>query len=407
MTTTRLPLGVYVLGFTIFSLGTSEFMLAGLLPPMAADLGVSIPQAGALITAFAIGMLAGAPVMTLLTLNLPRRTTLLGAAAVFAAMHLLGAVVDDFGLLLATRVVSAVACATYWAVAAVTAMAISPPRATARAMAVVVGGLTVANVVGVPLGTWIGERGGWQLSFLAVGLASLLALATTALLVPETRPRAAARQDYRAVLRAELTSFRRPQLWVALGTTATFQAAVFGTFSYLSPMLTDIAHLDPATVPAALLLFGFGTLAGVTIGGRYADRNLLGNVLISLLALAAALAGLALALRVGGWVSLAAVALFGAAAFSIASALNARVLLHAGGAPTLAAAVNVSAFNVGNALGPWAGGAVIAGGLGYLAPIWVSLALVAVALVLAALSWRLERAPLTQPAPAVACEAAS
>ncbi|WP_420113940.1 Cmx/CmrA family chloramphenicol efflux MFS transporter [Pseudactinotalea sp.] len=406
MTTTKLPLGVYVLGFTIFALGTSEFMLAGLLPPMAADLGVTIPEAGTLISSFAVGMLVGAPVMALLTLNLPRRTTLLGAAAVFAAMHLLGAVTDDFGILLATRVISAIACATYWAVAAVTAMAISPRAATARAMAVVVGGLTVANVVGVPLGTWVGERGGWQLSFLAVGVASLVALLTTALFVPETHPRTSARQDFRAVLSAELASFRRAPLWVALATTATFQAAVFGTFSYLSPMLTDIAGLDASAVPAALLLFGIGTLVGVTIGGRYADRNLLGNVVISLGALAVALLLLALVLPVGGWVVLAAVTLFGAAAFSIASALNARVLKHAEGAPTLAAAVNVSAFNVGNAVGPWLGGTVIAAGLGYLAPIWVSLTMVALALALAGVSWRLERAPSVQPIPAPACETA-
>lgn len=387
--TGRLPLGVYVLGFTVFSLGTSEFMLAGLLPSMATDLGVSIPQAGALVSAFAVGMLIGAPVVAILTLRLPRRATLLGAAGLFAVMHLVGALTDDYGVLMATRVVAAVACAAYWAVGAVTAMAIAPRGSTARAVAVVVGGLTVANVLGVPLGTWIGERGGWQLSFVVVGVASVVAVVATALLVPETRPDGAGR-PVRALLAEETVAFRRPVLWVALATTAAFQAAVFGTFAYLAPVLTDVGGIAESDVAGVLMVFGLGTVLGVTLGGRFADRNMLGNVMISLLALGVALLALRLVAPLGGPAVVAAVFLFGAAAFSIASALNARVLLHAGDAPTLAAAVNVSAFNVGNAVGPWLGGAVIAAGMGYLAPIWVSLGLVVLALALAATSWRLE-----------------
>lgn len=387
----RLPFGVYVLGFTVFSLGTSEFMLAGLLPQLAADLGVTIPQAGGLVSAFAIGMLVGAPVLALLTLNLPRRATLLGAAGVFAVMHLLGALTDDFGLLMTTRVIAAIACATYWAVGAVTAMAIAPRGSTARAMAVMVGGLTVANVIGVPIGTWIGEQGGWQLTFMVVAAASLVSVVATAVLVPETKPRSGTRVPVRELLTAELAAFRRAPLWVALATTASFQAAVFGPFSYLAPLLTDVSGFSSQAVPAVLMAFGFGSLVGITIGGRFADRNLLGNVLISLVAFAAALVLLRLVAPTGGAVVVAAVFAFGATSFSIASAINARVLLHAGGAPTLASAVNESAFNVGNAVGPWLGGAVIAAGAGYLAPIWVSLGLIALALVLALVSWRIER----------------
>lgn len=397
--TGRLPLGVYVLGFTVFSLGTSEFMLAGLLPSMADDLGVTIPQAGGLVSAFAVGMLVGAPVVAMLTLRLPRRATLLGAAGLFAVMHLLGALTDDYGVLMATRVVAAVACAAYWAVGAVTAMAIAPRGSTARAVAVVVGGLTVANVLGVPLGTWIGERGGWQLSFVVVGVASVLAVIATALLVPETRR--VATTSVRALLVAETVAFRRPVLWVALATTASFQAAVFGTFAYLAPLLTDVGGIAERDVAGVLMVFGLGTVLGVTLGGRFADRHMLGNVVISLLSLGVALVALRLVAPLGGPAVVVAVFLFGATAFSIASALNARVLLHAGDAPTLAAAVNVSAFNVGNAVGPWLGGAVIAAGLGFLAPIWVSLGLVVLALALAATSWRLEsprRAAVVEPA---------
>ncbi|MDR6174400.1 DHA1 family chloramphenicol resistance protein-like MFS transporter [Nocardioides zeae] len=386
----RLPLAVLVLGATIFCLGTSEFMLAGLLPDLARDLDVSIPAAGGLISGFAVGMVVGAPAMALLTLRLPRRTTLLVSAVVFAVAHLAAVVVDDYATLLATRVVAAVACATFWAVAAVTAVAISPPGATARAMAVVVGGLTVANVVGVPLGSLVGSQGGWRAAFLAVGLLTLLATVATALLVPETREVGDA--SYGAVLRRELRTFRRAPLWVALGTTALFQAAVFCTFSYLAPVVTDVGGLTEGWVPVVLLAFGLGSVAGVALGGRYADRNLLLNVQVSLVALAVALVVLAATADLPGAI-VASSALFGIAAFSIASAINARVLGLAGDAPTLASAVNVSAFNVGNALGPALGGLVLAAGAGYRAPVAVSLVLTAGALGLALLSRRIERSP--------------
>ncbi|WP_157571631.1 Cmx/CmrA family chloramphenicol efflux MFS transporter [Nocardioides alkalitolerans] len=386
----RLPLAVYVLGATIFCLGTSEFMLAGLLPDLARDLGVGLPTAGGLISGFAIGMLVGAPVMALLTLRLPRRTTLVAAALVFAVAHLAGAVADDYVLLMVSRVVAAVACATYWAVAAVTALALSPAGATARAMAVVVGGLTVANVAGVPLGTLVGSAGGWRLTFVAVGALTLVAAVATAWLVPETRARDVDTTPYGAVLRRELRTFRRLPLWVALGTTAAFQATVFCTFSYLAPVVTDVAGLSESAVPGVLLAFGVGSVVGVVLGGRYADRDLMGNVLVSLVALAGSLVLLvALAPLPGALVP--AVFVFGVAAFSIASAINARVLGLAGDAPTLASAVNVSAFNVGNAVGPAVGGAVIASGAGYLAPAWASVGLAVVALGLALVSRRIER----------------
>lgn len=386
----RLPLAVLVLGATIFCLGTSEFMLAGLLPDLARDLEVGIPAAGGLISGFAVGMVVGAPAMALWTLRLPRRTALLASALVFAAAHLAAVVVDDYATLLATRVVAAVACATFWAVAAVTAVAISPPGATARAMAVVVGGLTVANVVGVPLGTLVGSQGGWRAAFLAVGVLTLVATVATALLVPETRE--AGDASYGTVLRRELRTFRRAPLWVALGTTALFQAAVFCTFSYLAPVVTDVGGLAEGWVPVVLLAFGVGSVAGVALGGRYADRNLLLNVQVSLVALAVALVVVAATAGLPGAIVVSS-ALLGVAAFSIASAINARVLGLAGDAPTLASAVNVSAFNVGNALGPALGGAVLAAGAGYRAPVAVSLALTAGALGLALLSRRIERVP--------------
>lgn len=394
-TTTRLPVSVYVISLTIFCLGTSEFMLAGMLPDMARDLDVSIPSAGTLISAFAIGMLVGAPIMALLTLRLPRRLTLLVACVVFAVAHLVGAVADTYALLLLTRIVAAVACATFWAVGAVTAVSVAPEGRTARALSVVLGGLTLANVLGVPAGTWVGERLGWQAAFVAVGAATVVTTALTAALVPETATSSST--PMRARVAAEITVFRQSRLWVALATTMTFQAAVFCAFSYVAPLLTDVAGLPTSRVPLVLLVFGVGTFVGITIGGRYADRNPLLNVFVSLGSMSASLIVLA-AVATSPTLVVGAVFLFGATAFSIASAINSRVFALATSAPTLAAAVNVSAFNVGNALGPWIGGLAISAGLGYVAPVWFALGITSVAIGFATVSWVLEREPVCRPA---------
>lgn len=398
-TRSRLPLSVYVLALTVFCLGTSEFMLAGLLPPIAGDLGVSIPSAGLLISGFALGMLVGAPVMSMLTLRLPRKVTLVGAATVFAAAHLLSATAGSFGVLMVSRVIAAVACATFWSVAAVTVVALVDASVTARGMAALLGGLTLANIAGVPLGTWVGEHVGWRGAFLAIGALTVLATVATVWKVPETADRTRVLST-REVVRAEVDGLRGRRLWVALATTAAFQAAVFGTFSYLAPLLTDVAHVATGTVPLVLLVFGVGSFVGLTVGARFADRHLLGNVAVSLLLTAASL-GLLVLLSPGAAV-VVAVFLFGATAFSMASALNARVFLFAGAAPTLASAVNVSAFNLGNTVGPWVGGQAIDLTGSYLAPAVASVALVAIALGTAAWSRRLDRraAPVVTETPA-------
>ncbi|MHA3704016.1 MFS transporter [Jatrophihabitans sp. YIM 134969] len=351
---------------------------------------------GLLISGFALGMLVGAPVMSMLTLRLPRKVTLVGAAAVFAAAHVLSATAGSFGVLMLSRVIAAVACATFWAVAAVTVVALVDASVTARGMAALLGGLSLANIAGVPLGTWVGEHVGWRGAFLAVGALTVLATVATIWKVPETADRSRTRST-REVLRAEVDGLRGRRLWVALATTAAFQAAVFGTFSYLAPLLTDNAGLSSGLVPLVLLVFGVGSFLGLNVGARFADRHLLGNVAVSLVLTAASL-GLLLLVS-GGVLVVVAVFLFGATAFSMASALNARVFLFAGAAPTLASAVNVSAFNLGNTAGPWFGGESIDLTGSYLAPSVVSGALVAVALGLAGWSRRLDRrAAVSEPA---------
>lgn len=383
-----LPPAVYVIALGIFCLGTSEFMIAGLLLDLSTDLGVSIPDAGMLITAFALGMMIGAPILTLATLRLPRKATLLAAVAVFAVAHVIGALTDSYGVLLATRVVSAAACATYWAVGSVLAVRLSPDGQTARAMAVTVGGLTLANIVGVPAGTWIGEHFGWQASFFAVAGVTVLSGLLTIAAVREPEPQRQT-QQLGERLRAELHAFRKLPLWLALATTMLFQSAVFCAFSYLAPLLTDVAGISVSQVPIVLLLFGIGSFIGITIGGRYADRGPLRNVIVSLIAMSVSFVVL-IAMANSAVGAVVAAFLFGLTAFSIAAALNSRVFALAGDAPTLSASVNVSAFNAGNTIGPWLGGALIGGGLGFVAPVWGALALGLGALSVATVSWRIE-----------------
>lgn len=395
-TTQRLPLAVFALALGTFCLGTSEFMLAGLLPQIAGGLDVSIPRAGLLITAFAVGMTVGAPIMALATLTLPRRATMLGAAGVFAIAHLAPLAFDDYASLMAGRVVAAVACATYWAVAAVMAVRLAGDGNAAKALATVVGGLTLANILGVPVGTWVGEKWGWPAAFVAVSGATVAVTVLLILLVP-SQERGPRTETGRAILAREFVAFRDLRLWLALATTATFQAAVFCCFSYLSPLLTDVSGVSSSRVPLVLFLFGVGTLIGVTVGGRYADRDPLTNVFVSLSAMVVSL--LVLLMLSGSAVGASVSALlFGFSAFSIAAALNGRVFAFAGDAPTLAASVNVSAFNVGNAVGPWIGGLVISAGLGLRAPVWAAAILGVAALGIAAVSRRVERVTHSQVA---------
>ncbi|WP_055546608.1 Cmx/CmrA family chloramphenicol efflux MFS transporter [Streptomyces sp. NBRC 110028] len=383
-----MPIAVYVLGLSVFALGTSEFMLSGLLQPVAADMGVSIPTAGLLISAFAIGMVVGAPVLAAATLRLPRRTTLIALLAVFGLGQVAGAVAPSYGVLFASRVVSALACAGFWAVGAAVAVSLVPVNARARAMSVMVGGLSVANIAGVPAGAFLGQHAGWRAAFWAVAGLSVVGLIGVVALVPRTE--APTGKD-RPRLRTELRIYRDRQVWLALVTTALSGGAVFCLFSYLGPLLTDVAGLDEGWVPTVLALFGVGALIGTALGGRIADAHLFGTmyggitastVVLSVLALTAhspvAAVGLAL--------------LLGFTAFFTAPALNARMFNVANAAPTLAGATATSAFNIGNTLGPWLGGLVIDAGWGYPAVAWTGAALAGTGIVTTAFAARLHRA---------------
>ncbi|WP_043634053.1 Cmx/CmrA family chloramphenicol efflux MFS transporter [Nonomuraea candida] len=381
-----MPLAVYILGIAIFAQGTSELMLAGLLPELAADLRVSVPDAGLLISAFAIGMLVGAPVLAAATSRWPRRTVLLAFLAIFALSHVAGALTANYAVLFATRVVGAFVYAGFWAVAATTAVGLVPATARAKAMSVLAGGLTVATIVGLAAGTLIGQHLGWRAAFWAVAALSALAGIGVAATIPGGRPASGATPG----LATELRAMARPRLWLAYGTTALTTGALLASFSYLSPLLTEVTGLDAVWVPAVLGLYGVGSLLGITLGGRIADARPFPLLYAGVIGLVLTSAALAL----GASVALLAVPLIfllGAFGFGTNPALNARPFALAKDAPTLAAAMNVAAFNVGITVGPWLGGLAIDGGLGYASVAWVGAAIGLLGLGAVTLSAVLER----------------
>src|SRR5882757_8501754 len=378
--TARIPRAVYVLSGAVFVLGTSESGIAGLLPEIATDLAVSLPSAGLLISAYAVAMVIGAPELTVLTLRMPRRATLLGALGLFVAGQVLGALAGDYLTLLIARVVTAAATGAFSEASAAVVVSVVAPAHRGRALSLQMGGLTVATVLGVPLGTLVGQQLGWRATFWIIAAGAALSGAAMARVVAGSQ-----RQSAPVGVRAEFRAFASGRLWLALAIIAVFQTAVMSCFSYLAPLITEVAGLPAGLVPVALALFGVGSLNGVQLGGRLADAHPwatlhlgLGAILLALLALGAAGAV--------GPVALAAALLLGAAAFASAASINARVFGLATAAPRLAGAVSASAFNVGATLGPWLGGVTITAGWGFRAPSWLGAVLIVVALGLALLS---------------------
>ncbi|MEU6747221.1 Cmx/CmrA family chloramphenicol efflux MFS transporter [Spirillospora sp. NPDC046719] len=374
-----MPLAVYVLGLAIFAQGTSEMMLAGLLPQMAADLGVSVPDAGLLISAFAAGMLVGAPVLAVLTLRWPHRRALLAFLGVFAVMHAAGALTPGYGVLFATRVAGAFVYAGFWAVAAATAIGLVPADARGRAMGIVAGGLTLATIVGLPAGTVLGQHLGWRSAFWAVAAMSAAAMAAVAATV-----KGGARTGTAPRVRDELRAMARPRLWLAYATTALATGALLVVFSYLGAMLEDATGIPERWVPGVLALYGAGSLIGITLGGRLADARTVPLLYAGIAGLVAVSAALALTLDSAA-PAVALVFLLGAFGFATNPALNSRVFALTDGSPTLVAATNTSAFNVGITAGPWLGGLALDAGAGYASTAWIGAGLGVAALATVAL----------------------
>ncbi|WP_406273338.1 MFS transporter [Nocardia sp. NBC_00881] len=390
-----MPVAIYVLGLSIFAQGTSELMLAGLLTEMAGDLGVSVPQAGLLISAFALGMLVGAPVLAVATLRWSRRTALLAFLAVFAATHVVAALTSDYRILFTTRVIGAFVYAGFWAVAATTAISLVPATARGKAMSIVAGGLTIATVIGLPAGTVIGQHLGWRAAFWAVALLSAAAMFGVLVKIPGGRPATAPR------MRKELRTMVRPQLWLSYGTTALATGALLVSFAYLGALLSDTTRLADGWIPVVLAIYGLGAFVGIVAGGRTADAHPLTSLYVGIAGVVVTSALLALTAQYAVPVVLLSF-LLGAFGFGINPTLNSRVFTLAGDAPTLAAATNISSFNVGITAGPWLGGLAIGAGLGYASVAWIGAALGVAALGTVAWSHALQSNRTPQPDLAVA-----
>lgn len=365
-----------MLGLCVFCIGTTEVMVAGLLPMLSRDFGISIPQAGMLISAYAAGVVVGGPALTLAFLKMPRKQALLILLGLFLAGQTLGAIAGNYPLLLASRVFAALAQGALFGIGSLLAVDLAGPQAKGRALAVMFGGLTIANILGAPFGTVIGDAWGWRASFWAVSLLALLSLALIALLVPRQ-----ARPPY-AGLRREFAAFTSPRLWRALGITALSQAGLFAAYSYFSPLLTDVSGFDSGAVPLLQAWFGLGCFMGTYLGGKFTDRHPQGILRMGLLALVVTM-GLFALMAQHQLATLAVLLAFGVAAFSINPALQAQVIDASPDAPTLATTANTSAFNVGNAVGPWLGGMAITAGMGYTATVWLGAALALGALLVA------------------------
>ncbi|MFB9833860.1 MFS transporter [Actinoallomurus acaciae] len=360
----RLPFGVYLLAFSLFAMGSSEFLLAGVLPAVADDLQISLSSAGALISAFAVGVVVGGPPFAIMTLRRPRRTMLMATQAVFAVALAGGLLTGSYGVLLATRFVGGLAYAGYWSVAAVTAVGLVTPDRTARASGVVVSGLSLAMIAGGPAGALLSHFTGWRGGFW--GVAALTAAGAISNL-PAMPATGSGREPS---VRRELRTMRRPQLWVVYAVTVLSTAAYMISFNYLAAFLTDVTGVPGVWVPAILALFGVGAFTGLSVGGRIADRRPAHALLAGALGiLVTSVLLAALARHAAAVVPL--VFLLGAAGFVLNPAIYARVFGIASAAPTLAGATTVSAFQLGISLVPALAGVALNAGAGITSLVWI------------------------------------
>jgi len=367
-----------------FGIGTTEFATMGVLPDVAGDLGATIPQGGHLVSAYALGVVVGAPVLAVLGARLPRKALLLALMGAFTVGNALSALAPSFGTLVVARFASGLPHGAYFGVAALVAASLVPPGRRARAVARVMLGLTVANVVGVPLATLLGQQLGWRSTYWSVAVIGVLAVLAVSRAVPETavQPGAGPRQ--------ELGALRRPQVWLTLLVGATGFGGFFAVYSYIAPTLTEVSGFSESGVPLALALFGIGMTLGTELGGRLADWSVVRTLFLGLSSVAVVLA--AFTVTAGGVVTAGASILAISVTGSLClPALQTRLMDVAGDAQTLAAAGQHAALNVANALGAWLGGLVIAAGLGYTAPAVVGAVLAVVGLGVLTVSVLLER----------------
>jgi MFS transporter, DHA1 family, inner membrane transport protein len=383
-----MPLPLFALFLAAFCIGTAEFVIAGILPEVSQDLAVSIPQAGMLITAYAIGVAIGGPIVTMLIGGISRKVAVVSIIAVFTVGQVLCALAPSYELLMASRLLVSIGHGAFFGAAAILATRLVPPEKAGRAVGLLLAGLTVANILGVPGGTAIGQAFGWRATFWAVGACGLVALAATAFLLPHDKPQPSSGRILR-----ELGALTRPAVWMTFLTIVVAIIGQFALFTYIAPYLTEVSGIPASFVPWILLLSGLGSTVGVLAGGRLADWKLMPSLIGMLIALAVVFAlmwffgsnAIVIAVLIVIWSGLS---------FGFGTPAQTRVLKAAADAPNLVSSLVPSAFNVAIAAGSWAGAVALEGGWGYqslpLIGVVVSLAGAAIA----TLSWRIEERAL-------------
>lgn len=386
------PLALLALAVGAFGIGTTEFVMMGLLPDVAGDLGISIPSAGHLVSAYALGVVIGAPLLAAVTARMPRRKVLIGLMVLFVVGNALSAFAPTYDHLLAARFLSGLPHGAFFGVGAVVATSMAAPERKARSVSLMFLGLTVANVLGVPVATAMGQQLGWRATFLGVSVIGVAAIAALALLIPHDRAAAPV-----AGLRGELAALKSLPVWLALGTTVAGFGALFSAYSYITPMLTDSAGYADSSVTLLLALFGVGATIGNLLGGRLADHVMRGTLLGGLVSLVVVLGAFPLLMGTP-WGAALAVMLLGVAAFVTGSPLNLMVMERASTAPSLASSANQAAFNLANAGGAWVGGLALAAGFGTTSPALVGAGLALLGLGVAGVAYVVDRRGVTPSA---------
>jgi MFS transporter, DHA1 family, inner membrane transport protein len=381
-----MPAALWALAIAAFGIGTTEFVIAGLLPGIAAEFGITIPMAGNMATSYALGVFFGAPITIILGARLSRKTMLAWLLVLFIVGNVVTAMAPSYPIALFGRVITSLTHGAFFGIGSIMAADLVAPNRRTRAIAFMLTGLTLATLIGAPAGTWLAQQTSWRATFFAIAVIGMVAMAGILLLVP----RAAHPEPPK--LRKEFAAFTDIRVLLAMGITVLGPAAFFTSITYIAPMMTEVAGYTEGAVTWLLALFGFGLFVGNILGGRLADRALMPLLYVTLAAQAIVLLAFYVMAdsQIASAISIFLMAMFGFATVAPIQKLvtdNAR----AAGAPNLASAVNIGLFNLGNAIGAWAGGAVIAGGFGYAAPNWAGAILSSGALILALLSGWLGR----------------
>jgi DHA1 family inner membrane transport protein len=381
------PIGLLALALGGFGIGLTEFVIAGLLPQVASDFQVDEAAAGWLISGYALSVAAGAILLTAAVTKLPRKQVLIGLMVLFIIGNLVSALAPTYAIMLLGRIVAALCHGAFFGIGSVVAADMVESRKRAGAIAIMFTGLTLANVLGVPFGTFLGQAAGWRSTFWAITGIGVVALVGIVALVPAPRGIVAAHTS----LRTEFGAFRSRQVWLSLIVTVLGFGGMFGAFTYIAFTLTEVSGFASAAVPWLLILFGIGTFLGNIVGGKAADRSRDLTIAVFLAGLTVVLTAFAL-LASNPVATVVLLALMGGFGFGTVPGLQTRIMHFADHAPTLASSSNIAAFNVGNALGAWLGGITITAGLGYTSPLWVGAVLTLTALLVMIVALRLSTA---------------